>query len=167
VRAPRSVVAIASLLALGIGVAGCGSSARQPSKPDQAALKRIDGLLSTLTRLDGQINDDPVAGIRVRGHSQYVRTQTPLIDQFGRASLQLRQEVASLHDAAAARLYAPLAEAIDRQAGDLKSFVNFAIARDAAGAKRAHAQVLADRQQVNSVALEQFPKVRAYVAQFG
>ncbi len=158
-------LAAASLLALGIGA--CGSSARRVPNPDQARLGQIDRLLSELTRLEGTINADPVAGSRRRKHASYVRTEQPLIDQFHRTALQLRHEVASLHDAQPAMLYSPLVEAVGQEAHDLERFLSFVIARDAAGVRAVATRLGPDERRINQVALEQFPKVRAYVVRVG
>jgi hypothetical protein len=145
-----------------LGVGGCGSSRRAPPSPDRITLQRVDRLLSTLTQLEGQINIDPVNGTTPRKNAEYVRTETPLIDQFGRTSQALSQQVASLQDAEGARLYAPLAEANDRAAKDLGLFLNAVVARDGAGARRAATQVAEDERRINQVALAQLPKARAY-----
>lgn len=153
-------LAAASLLALGIGA--CGSSPPRVLTPDQARLGRIDCLLSRLTRLEGTINADPVAGSRRRKHASYVRTEKPLIDEFDRTAQQLRQEVASLHSVPA-MLYGPLVEVIGQEAHDLKRFLNSVVARDAASVRADSTRLGQDERRINQVALEQFPKVRAYV----
>ncbi len=162
--AARTVVIAAALaLAVVAGIAGCGSSPARPSQREQASLKRIDVLLSALTALDGQINIAPA----VHKRDVYVQTQGPLIDRFGRTSQQLQQEIAGLNDAQAASLYAPLYAAIDQEARDLNLFLRQVMAHNAAGIKSAFAQVSHDEERVNRVALEQFPKVRAYVVHLG
>ncbi len=154
-------LAAASLLALGIGA--CGSSPPRVLTPDQARLGRIDRLLSQLTLVEGTINPDPVAGSRRRKHASYVRTEKPLIDQFDGMAQQLRQEVASLHSVQPAMLYGPLVEVIGQEAHDLKRFLSSVVARDAASVRADSTRLGQDERRINQVALEQFPKVRAYV----
>ncbi len=149
-------VSVAALL-VAIGIAACGASASRPD-PDRRALKQIDGLLSTLTVLQGQINIAP----RVRGHSAYAQSEGPLIDQFGQSSRQLGYAITSLQDPQVAKIYMPLGTAIAREANDMKRFLNSVIARDAARIKRVYARLIQDQQLINQVAVEQFPKARAY-----
>ncbi len=150
---------MASVLALGISA--CGSPQSGLSTHDQTAFKRIDGELSTLTQLEGAINADPIAGTRARKHSQYLASEAPLIGQFRQTAQRLQQDVSSLQDRHATELYIPLVQAVDREANDLKLFLSSVIARDRASAKRVYIQLVQDEQQTNTVALEQFPKVRA------
>lgn len=162
---PRSVLLVASLLALGI--VGCGSSGQPSSSADRISLHRIDGLLSALTQLQGQINADPFAGTRPGGHSEYVAAEAPLIARFGAASRELAQRVAALKDVEGVKLYTPLAEVNHRAAQDLRVFLNAVLARDRASATRASTQLSSDEQRINEVAIEQFPKVRAYALKLG
>ncbi|MHB8656523.1 MAG: hypothetical protein ACYC91_00995 [Solirubrobacteraceae bacterium] len=151
----RAVIATALLA---IGITACGSSARGPSAPDRVALKRIDILLTSLTLLQGQINIAP----SVRSHVAYVRSEGPLIDQFGRSSRELGREILSLRDVQAAKIYVPLGTAIAQDAKDMKLFLKSVIARNDASTKLEYAQLNRDEIQINQVALQQFPKARAY-----
>ncbi len=150
--------AVLATVLLAIGIAGCGSAAGAPSAPDRATLKRIDGALSALTQLQGQINLAP----QVHSASPYVKTNGPLIDQFDRRSQQLDHEIGALRAPAAAQIYAPLGTAIATQARDMKSFLSSVTAGDARSVGRLYARVNRDELRVNRVAVQQFPKARAY-----
>ncbi len=150
--------AVVATLLLAIGIAACGSSVPRPASPDRNALNRIDGLLSALTDLQGQINIAPT----VHSHSAYARSEGPLIDQFSQTSRQLGREIVLLRDAQAAKIYLPLGTAIAQEANDMKRFLNFVIARDAQRIKRVYTRLGKDEQRVNEIALKQFPKARAY-----
>ncbi len=149
--------AVATLL-LAIGIAACGSSTPRRAAPDRDALNRINGLLSAITDLQGQINIAPA----VHGPSAYARSDGPLIDRFSQTSGQLGRTIVLLRDARAARIYLPLGTAIAREADDLKRFLNFVIVHDAASIKRVYARLGHDQKRINQIALEQFPKARAY-----
>lgn len=149
--------AVATAL-LAISLAGCGSAARAPASPDQATLHRIDGLLSALTRLQGQINVAP----RVRQRAAYVQSNGPAIDAFDQRSQQLGRAIAALHAPEAAQIYAPLATAIATQATDMKQYVSSVTVGDRGSIARLSARVDRDELHVNRVAVEQFPKARAY-----
>ncbi len=150
--------AVVATLLLAMGIAGCGSSAARSPVPDRNALKRIDGLLSALTQLRGEINIAP----RVRGHAAWVRSEGPLIGQYGRNSQQLGSEIVSLRDAQAASIYTPLGAAIAQDARDMNLLLNSVIARDDGRIKRVYARLNRDETHINSVALAEFPKARAY-----
>ncbi len=150
--------AVLATLLLAVGIAACGSSAPRPPAPDRIALERIDGLLSALTQLQGEINLAP----QVRDQSAYAQSEGPLIDQFGRTSRQLGRWIVSLRDAQAAKIYSPLGTAIAQAAKDMRVFLNFVIAHDATSIKRGYTRLINDEKLINQVALAQFPKARAY-----
>jgi hypothetical protein len=121
-RVVGTTVVVGALL--GFVLAGCGSSSPKLSSHDQAALKRIGALLATFRGLEAQISADTIAGSRVSSRSQYIRIERPRIEQLGSTAQQLRHEVSSLDDSKITGLYAPLADAVDKEANDLTLFLN-------------------------------------------
>jgi hypothetical protein len=147
--------------------AASGSSQRTLSAHDQAALKQINSLTSSVRQLEGKVAGDTIAGSKIRSRSQYIRTEKPRIDKLNRTAQRLRLAVGFLDDVHLAALYTPLAEAIDQEGGDLALFVNTLVQGDGHALQKIYTRLGQDEQHINNVALEQLPKVRAYARQFG
>jgi hypothetical protein len=166
--------ALASVLGLCLltGAAGCGSSQsassqRTLSAHDQDSLKQINNLVSSFLKLESQVGADTIAGSKIRSRTQYIGTEKPRVDELSRTAQRLRLVVSSLDDTHLAALYTPLAEALDQEAGHLRLFLNTLIQGDVGVLPKIYKRLGQDEQHINSVTLEQLPKVRAYARRYG